>query len=64
MSDSIDDANDTAELHLTAALASKKPSGPQPMGKCHYCDEPLTDPAARWCDALCRDDWEYEQKFA
>lgn len=28
-------------------------------GKCIYCAAPLND--RRFCDAQCRDDWEYEQ---
>lgn len=64
MGDYIDDANKAADTHLGAALGGRKPEGPKPNGRCHNCDEPLSDPTARWCDAMCRDDWEYINKFA
>jgi len=29
-------------------------------GFCLYCEEPMSDPGRRWCDAQCRDDWQLE----
>lgn len=57
MSDNLDIASDREELDRSLALAVKRPSGPVPTGRCHFCDEIVGD-AQRWCDAECRDQWE------
>jgi hypothetical protein len=40
--------------------ASRKPSGPPPIGECYFCQSPLTS-GLRFCDAECRDDYENQQ---
>lgn len=63
MADIIDKANDLAE-HLTdVAIKKRKKTGPPPKGRCHYCDEKLAEPQARFCDSECRDEWEREQRI-
>lgn len=61
MSDDIDRAQREVERLLTEAQRVRKPAGPQPTGRCHFCDEIVVD-QARWCDATCRDGWQREQK--
>lgn len=60
MSDPIDIASECEALALAAALTLRKPNGPQPTGRCHYCDSRVAQ-SLRWCDITCRDDWEAEQ---
>lgn len=55
--DDSDKATAREELDRDLALKNLKPAGPAPTGACLNCDEPLP-PGLRWCDALCRDDWE------
>ncbi|MDR3087856.1 MAG: hypothetical protein LBU45_07920 [Azoarcus sp.] len=62
MSDIADIAQRKIEMIAAADLAKRKPRGPEPIGACHYCGEPL-QPGRRWCDADCRDDWENEQQM-
>lgn len=59
MADFIDDANETAELFLQAALRKSQGKGKAPLatGFCLNCQEKLAE-GARWCDADCREDWE------
>ena len=57
MSDDIDRAQKEVERSLGEALRARKPSGPVANGRCHFCGE-LLDDAARWCDTICRDQWE------
>ena len=57
MPDEIDLSSERAELAREAAATLRRPTGPQPNGLCHWCDEIVPD-AARWCDADCRDEWE------
>lgn len=57
MSDNLDVASEREELARTAALSQRKPSGPEPTGRCHYCDEIVAD-GRRWCDNDCRDGWQ------
>ena len=61
MTDEIDRANDEAERYLAEAARIKRPVGPQPNGRCHFCDE-IVDDEARWCDKGCRDGWERNQR--
>lgn len=58
MSDIIDDANNTAELHLSIALSGLKPPAPIPHGPgyCLECGVALAKPF-RWCSAPCRDNY-------
>lgn len=55
--DEADQGNEKAEQHLASALARRKESGPPPVGYCYSCGE-VVGPGRRWCDILCRDDWE------
>lgn len=48
-------ARDEAEAPHRIA-ASRKPVGPLPNGRCHYCDEIVSD-EKRWCDVTCRSQW-------
>lgn len=62
MADIVDIAQEDMERdapHIIAA--SRKPAGPVPNGKCHYCDEDVLD-GMPFCDAQCRDSWESEQR--
>lgn len=63
MPDIIDDANNTADLFLSAALqnqkhgASKETSG---IGVCLNCGADV-EGDRRWCDHECRDQWQADQ---
>jgi hypothetical protein len=63
MADIIDDANQTAEFFLAAALqnlkqnASKETPG---VGACLNCGAAV-EGEKRWCDADCRDQWQADQ---
>lgn len=59
MSDDIDRAQNEVERSLGEAMRMRKPAGPSPTGRCLYCDN-LLEPGRRWCDSICRDDWEAE----
>ena len=48
------------EMDRDLALRARAPEGPTATGACLCCGEPLPD-GQRWCDALCRDDWQIEQ---
>lgn len=58
--DPIDQANAIAEFHREIALQMRKPAGPQETGACLCCEQPLPG-GRRWCNALCRDQWQSEQ---
>lgn len=60
MPDEFDLASEREEIDRENSLRARKPTGPQPNGRCHFCDE-IVDDHARWCDATCRDGWEREQ---
>lgn len=47
----------TTEFHRRIALSKRQAEGPQAVGYCLECGEPLAA-GLRWCDADCRDDWE------
>lgn len=55
--DIIDQANDAAEVFRKAALSQRAPDGPPATGHCLNCDARL-GPRQRWCDVMCRADWE------
>lgn len=59
----MDDADITEQRNNAEAperlAASRKPEGPQPTGRCHYCDDIVGD-YARWCGVSCRDLWQKE----
>ena len=57
MSDIIDQANDTADVHLRASLSQLRTEDiPEPCGVCLNC-EALLATGLRWCDSSCRRDW-------
>lgn len=57
MADEVDRAAQEEEMLLAEAIKARRPAGPAPTGRCLWCDEIVGD-AMRWCDALCRDEWE------
>jgi len=57
--DNLDIAAEREEIARQDAARRRKPEGPQPTGRCHYCDEILDD-NMRWCSADHRDLWERE----
>lgn len=59
-SDNLDVAAEREEIARQDAIRRRKPEGPQPNGRCHYCDEIVGD-EQRWCSAEHRDLWEREQ---
>lgn len=63
MSDEVDVSNDNIERDLSIARkvsASRKPEAFH-TGECLFCTAQLEDPK-RWCDADCRDAWEYKRR--
>lgn len=60
MADIVDRANDVAALMAEAAVAeiSRAQPAARATGFCLWCGYVVTD-GARWCDAECRDDWEW-----
>jgi hypothetical protein len=62
MADEVDLAQIQVEGALKALLKARKPEGPEATGECLYCQEPLAE-GRRWCDAECRDAWQYDQKW-
>jgi hypothetical protein len=58
MSDKIDRAGERVELFARIDLARRVPEGPPPTGFCLNCGDPVA-PGLRWCNADCRDDWQY-----
>ena len=59
MADIADIAHEQEELQRQSALAqaTKSTKSPTATGRCLECDAPLPH-GMRWCDAICRDDWE------
>ena len=55
--DEADRASQEVEYFRTEAQRQRKPEGPRYTGRCANCDAPVA-PGLRWCDALCRDEWE------
>ena len=61
MADVVDITSERDEITIQHAIrAARQAGGPQPNGRCHFCDE-IVDDHSRWCDADCHDDWEREQ---
>ena len=62
MADEIDRANDVVAMMAGAAVAeicrAAGKQDAQPTGFCLWCGHVVMD-NARWCDAECRDDWEW-----
>lgn len=55
--DDVDRADAEVERYLAEAVSKKKPEGPQPTGRCLWCDEVVAD-YQRWCGPSCRDQWQ------
>jgi len=56
--DGIDRGCELEEKYREAALAVRKPEGPQATGECLYCGEAV-EQGRRWCPGVeCRDKWE------
>jgi hypothetical protein len=70
MADIIDNAQDASDAFHRSAMTTRQPEGPKPDGFCHACGHeltPLVGPQGekierRFCDATCRDDYEYTQR--
>lgn len=62
MADPADRADQEAEAHLNRAREYRRPEGPKATGKCLCCSAALP-PGMRWCDKLCQEDWEMDEKF-
>jgi len=63
--DDADRAEDCIERALEDALAEvrcARDRGPRAVGACLYCGADLPAPM-RFCDALCRDAWDREQRI-
>lgn len=55
MSDDLDRASEYIELYTQDAIKNhRKPVGPRPNGRCHWCDDIVSD-EARFCGPPCRD---------
>lgn len=55
----MDDADRAApeiDRYMLEAARKRLPSGPIPNGRCHWCDEIVSD-EARWCGPECMADW-------
>lgn len=57
MADVTDRADVEVERSLAYALRQRRPEGPAETGFCLSCSEDLPQ-GRRWCDAVCRDEWE------
>lgn len=56
--DDADRASLEEERSLAEALrAARRTAGPEPTGRCHWCEEIVND-TARWCGPDCREDWD------
>lgn len=63
--DDADRAEERIEQVMDDALAEVRRAqerGPRAVGVCYYCREPLAS-GRLFCDADCRDGWEFEQKL-
>lgn len=62
MSDNLDVASEREELERTLAQTVRKPEGPAPTGKCLSCGHVFLNVKLRWCNADCRDAWEFDNR--
>lgn len=58
--DEADRASEEERITLADILRKRLPSGPHYTGRCANCDAPVAQ-GLRWCDALCRDEWEADR---
>lgn len=56
-----DAASEIEELHLSVAIANKRPEGPAPVGYCLTCGEDEGMESRRWCSPRCARDWERKE---
>ena len=64
MADEIDRGNETADKTLAgyiAAVRARANLTMQPTGTCYNCEEPVA-PGRLFCDASCREDYDYRQR--
>lgn len=53
-----------ADVAINAAREAAKKPEVEAVGHCLFCGEEFPEgDTRRWCDALCRDDYQKEQKF-
>ena len=57
MADAADRAQAVIEMERAAAIRRRREEGPEAIGECLWCQEPLPD-GRRWCGPECRDAWE------
>lgn len=61
MADEADIASGNLEYDIAESIRTcRKPSGPIANGRCHSCDEIVSD-TARFCNVHCRDEWDRQQ---
>lgn len=65
--DIYDRATEREEQDRELALKRLRPEAPAATGPCLFCGDELPpgqpgQPAPRWCDCYCRDDWERGHK--
>lgn len=62
--ETFDLASELEQKHTEAAIAAVRSKAGAPTmpynGVCYYCEEHVPSPRV-FCDAQCRDDWEYER---
>lgn len=61
MADEVDLANRKTDAELKDLIERRRPSGPVARGVCYACGDRVGK-VRRWCDAVCRNDWERTQK--
>ena len=62
MADPVDRSDQESEAFLTAAMSKRRKEGPVANGKCFCCGAALAH-GLRWCDRLCREDWELDESI-
>lgn len=58
MADEADIANAEQARLLELQLTVRRPEGPRATGRCLTCGQHPLPAGRRWCDAVCRDEWE------
>lgn len=61
MADPVDRSDQETEAFLATAKAKREKEGPKATGRCLCCNAQLA-PGLRWCDKLCQEDWEIDEK--
>lgn len=62
MPDIDDIASEQEQFARDNAQRMRKPEGPQAIGVCHNCEEPVAV-TLRWCDSDCQKDWQKQQDY-